>query len=266
MTDQRNSTSKLHRSPIRWMGGKALLAKQLIELFVPHHCYVEAFGGGGALFFNKEKSKVEVYNDVNSDLVNFFRILRYHPEPLIQELELVPNSREEFEAYLQHPGFTDIQKAARWFFLNANSFGGRNEYFAASKKSGGGASSSNGNPMSSLRETAQRFDKVAVENLDFSECLRRYDSPETLFFLDPPYIRGATYKDRMALDQHRLLAEILPSLKGHWLLTYDDVPEVREWYAGCEFVGVSTAKGIGNTLGREKTPRLPQLIIRRRHD
>ncbi|MEM9118491.1 MAG: DNA adenine methylase [Cyanobacteria bacterium P01_F01_bin.56] len=261
MTNQQTGTG-LQRSPIRWMGGKALLAKQIIGLFTPHTCYVEGCGGGGALFFNKERSKVEIYNDVNSDLVNFFRVLRYHPEALIQELKLIPNSREEFEAYLQHPGFTDIQRAARWFFLNANSFGGKGEHFAAGKRSGGGALVSQQYRLETIRKCADRFDKVVVENLDVIECLERYDSPETLFFLDPPYLAGATYKNRMSIEQHQLLAETVLGLQGNWILTYDDVPQLREWYSGCEFIEVSTAKGISNNLGKPNTARLPQLIIR----
>ena len=112
------------RPVIAWPGGKTRMLKHLLPLIPPHTLYCEVFGGGLALLLAKSQSEVEVINDINGDLVSFYRTCKYHLDPLLDELDLVTNSRQDFQDYLAQPGLTEIQRAARWFIRNKLSFGG----------------------------------------------------------------------------------------------------------------------------------------------
>ena len=107
-----------------WMGGKSKIAKRLDQLLPEHKCYVEVFAGAANLLFAKEKSKTEVLNDINSELVNLFRVVRWHPREFIRELAFFTQSRIDFEDYKAQQGLTDIQKAARSWFIMKAAFGG----------------------------------------------------------------------------------------------------------------------------------------------
>jgi len=122
---------------IRWPGGKAKLTKYLLPHIPEHNCYVEVFGGGLALMLAKPRSKMEVANDFNHDLVSFYRVVKWHCDELLRELEFMTNSRKDFEDFIAQPGLTEIQRVARWYVRNAISFGGMGSYFGTSKKSGG---------------------------------------------------------------------------------------------------------------------------------
>lgn len=252
-----DATAKLVRSPIRWPGGKALLAKQIVPLLPAHTCYVEVFGGGLAILCNKARSKVEVVNDIDQELVNFYRCVRFHLEPLLQELEWVLNSRAQFEEFKAQPGLTDIQRAARWFWQNCTGFGGKGEHFGTHTSRSVVSRSSR---LESIDKLSQRLEKVIIENLDWRECFRRYDREHTLFFCDPPYVHGCGYSTPWKSDDHQQLAHTIKALKGQWLLTYDDCSEVRDLYQGCRFTEVVTKKGIYNQQGAV-LGALQQLII-----
>jgi DNA adenine methylase len=183
---------------VTWPGGKSRLLKHILPL-PEHTCYVEAFAGGLAVLLAKPRSQIEVVNDVDGDLVNFYRCVRFHQEPLIAELEFVLNSREEFRDFVAQPGLTDLQRAARWFFRNRTCFRGANlETFGVSPISAGGASSSRAARLESIRQLSVRLDRVVIEKLDWHRCLEAYDRPSTFFFLDPPYTACAdlTYSAR----------------------------------------------------------------------
>src|SRR5205085_1031202 len=108
-------------------------------LLPKHHCYCEPFAGGLAVFLAKPRSPIEVVNDVNGDLVTFYRCVRFHQDPLLTELEFVLNSRREFLDFRDQPGLTDIQRAARWFHRNKNCFGGTDMRSFGTSALGGGA-------------------------------------------------------------------------------------------------------------------------------
>ncbi len=109
---------------LSWPGGKSRLLGSILPLISKHHCYVEPFAGGLAVLLAKPRSNLEVVNDVNGDLVSFYRCVRYHCDALLTELEFVLNSREEFIGFREQVGLTDIQRAARWFYRNKTCFGG----------------------------------------------------------------------------------------------------------------------------------------------
>jgi DNA adenine methylase len=198
----------------------------------------------------KERSQVEVINDINSDLVNFYRCVRFHPDELIKEIQYVLNSREEFTDMKKQRGLTDIQRAARWYCIQSLSFGGDGDSFAVSRKSGGGANKSRHRLLERIAEISDRLDRVSIEHLDWRRCIDLYDSSETFFFIDPPYLGGKiknygawTIQD---LEQMRVTLE---ALHGEWLLTINDCPESRRIFEGLRIRSLKRVRGIANRTG-----------------
>lgn len=249
------------RPAVRRPGGKSRLLPLLMPLIPAHKVYVEPFAGGLAVLLAKPRSTVEVLNDMDQSLVTFYRVVRFHAEPLLAELEWVLNSRQEFVDCREQPGLTDIQKAARWYFRNRTCFGGSNlDTFGVSLTS---AADSRGRRMEAVRQLAVRLDRVIIESVDWERCVRIYDRAETFFFMDPPYTEcGETsYKAWTTADVMKL-RETLRSLKGRWLLTLNDSPDNRRLFGDCEVRSVERAKGIARTPGG--AGRYRELIIRPR--
>lgn len=213
---------------------------------------MEPFAGGLAVLLAKPRSRIEVLNDINGDLITFYRCVRFHSDVLLTELEFVLSSRQEFEDFRDQPGLTDIQRAARWFFRNRNCFRGADmESFGTSATS---VRSSRSARLDAIRELNVRLDRVTVENLDWKRCLDIYDRKETFFFCDPPYtacnagIYGAwKTADVMAFRER------LDRLKGRWIVTLNDAPDLRKIFSDCHIVSVERAKGI--TQEKSKTYR-----------
>jgi len=248
---------------VNWAGGKSRLLKHLMPLVPECECYVEVFGGGAALLLAKERGKLEVWNDVHGDLVNLFRQAKCHPEELCRELEFLTGSRAEFATFLEQPGVTEIQRAARWFFLNKCSFGGMCTHFGTGKKGGGASHASKGNWLAAIRSFSQRFDAVCVESLDWKRCVDLYDGPETFFFFDPPYVNsGKTTYDAWGKDEMLELRERIDGLKGGFLLTTCDSPQSRAVFSGLKIRAITRANGIEKRLRRSKTGlKYKELII-----
>lgn len=223
------------RSPIIWFGGKGRMVDKLLKLLPAHRTYVEVFGGGASLLFAKNPSPVEVYNDIDSELVNFFRVLRDPQkfQDFYRLVALTPYSREEFEhcrqSYRQCEN--DVERAYRWFVAVRMSFSG----------SGGGSghgwgfnvtTSSGGctkrcfdwlRTIKGLLQVHERIMRVQIEHDDFRKIIDRYDTPNTLFYLDPPYIpeirRSGGYEHEMSVEDHKDLVNILLGIKGMALLS-----------------------------------------------
>jgi len=209
------------RAVFRFPGGKFFLIKKLLPLIPPHEVYVEVFGGAANLLFNKPPSKVEVYNDINSELVNFFRVLRDDVKwKILQEkLLLTPYSREEFElACREESGLDDIERARRFYVRIQQSFSGKGETF------GYGLSTSKASTyfhkLYGFAEFHARIKNMIIENDDFEKIIKRYDSLVTFFFLDPPYLGNLVKGEflNMSEDDHRRLVEVLLQIEGKALL------------------------------------------------
>jgi DNA adenine methylase len=245
-----------------WQGGKRWLVKELLPMIPPHKMYVELFCGGGALLCAKPKSAAEVINDKNSELVNLYRIVKYHLPALFDELDWCLNSREEFNAFKEQRGLTDVQRAARWMLRMKNGFGGSPEHFGRGRMGGGAAHSSKRNRLALLRAFNSRLDSVVIENLDWQECIRLYDSKQAVFFCDPPYTTGkAVYGAWTIDDLARFREEGLDQMKGTWILTIDDTPANRGLFRDCDIREFSRASGISRKAG-EETSLYHELIIR----
>lgn len=245
-----------------WQGGKRWLVKELLPLIPPHKMYVELFCGGGALLCAKPKSSAEVINDKNSELVNLYRIVKYHLPALFTELDWCLNSREEFKDFKEQRGLTDVQRAARWFLRMKNGFGGAPDHFGRARQGGGAAHSSKKGRLALLRAFNARLDAVVIENLDWQECIKLYDSKTAVFFCDPPYTTGvAAYGAWTIDDLARFREEGLDQMKGTWILTIDDTAANRGLFRDCDIKQFQRSNGISRKEG-ESPSIYHELIIR----
>src|SRR6185437_6272464 len=220
--------------PLSYLGGKNRVARTIISLIPEHTAYVEPFCGGAQVFFHKQPSKVEVLNDLNDDIFNFLRICQLHHEELIRYLQFFIKSRRWFEILEQaDPNtLTDIQRAARFFYLQKNCFGGliNRRSFSLSIED-----SANYNPHRipmQLHLAHERLLGVQLECLPYQEILKRCDRPSTFFYLDPPYFGLKHYRFNFSEADFVKLAGELRTLKGRFLLSLNDTPEVRRIFSG----------------------------------
>src|SRR5713226_1759072 len=219
--------------PLPYIGGKNRLATKIISLLPEHTTYVEPFAGGAQVFFHKLPSDVEVLNDLDFDIVNFFRVCQWHYEELVRYLRYCLISRKLHELHVKtDPAtLTDIQRAGRFFYLQKNSFGG---LILKQKFHYGVTQPSNYNleriPQI-IEQTHQRLARVQIESLPYEQVLKRYDRPTTLFYLDPPYWERKLYKFNFTKSQFIDLEQRLRTLKGKFILSLDDRPEVRKLFA-----------------------------------
>ena len=216
---------------LSWIGGKRLLRKEIVKRLWPGRGnYIEVFGGAAWVLFYKEKEPVEVYNDINSELVNLFLQVKYHPEAILKEFEFLLNSRQIFNNFKNYLGLTEIQRAARFLYLVRFSFGAKADSFGTSKTCSPLKLST---IIAQIQKAHQRLNSVVIENLSFEKCIEKYDSPKSFFYCDPPYVKGMDYKCfgiNFTLDDHVRLAEILKNIQGKFLLSYDDNEFIRELY------------------------------------
>ena len=222
----------VYKSPINWYGGKYYMAKDIIEIFPKHKMYVEGFGGAAHVLFRKEKSELEVYNDLHSGLYLFFKLLRENNEEFIRKLSLTPYSREEFENSKQWMYEDDeIEKARKFYVRTMQSVASNGGWCYAKSKSRRGMCQSVsrwlGNIEENLEGAIERLKEVQVENLDILELIKKYDKEDTLFYLDPPYISDTrkqkkSYDYEMTDEQHKELVDTLIGVKGKVVLSgYD---------------------------------------------
>jgi DNA adenine methylase len=218
--------------PLPYIGGKNRLAKKIISMLPEHTTYVEAFAGGAQVLFHKPPSNVEVLNDLDFDIVNFYRVCQWHYQEFVRYLRFSLASRKLHELHVKSDPatLTDIQRAGRFFYLQKNSFGG---LVLKQKFHYGIAQPSNYNPEripEIIERTHQRLARVQIESLPYEQVLEKYDRPTTLFYLDPPYWGPKLYKFNFTESDFLLLAERLAKLKGKFILSLNDRPEVRETF------------------------------------
>jgi DNA adenine methylase len=220
-----------------YIGGKRAIAKQIIAVFPEHTAYVEAFAGGAQVFFRKEPSEVEVLNDLDGEMVNFYRVCQQHYEELLRYLRFTLVSRRWHELIKATDAatLTDIQRAARHLYLLKNSYAGliRNLNYRCNVVQPPGF-----NPErlpEIIEETHQRLARVQIECQPYEKVLKRYDRPETLFYLDPPYFGLKLYRHNLTANDFEQMATLLATLKGKFVLSLNDVPEVRRIFKQFKF-------------------------------
>lgn len=243
-----------------WIGGKRLLRKAVLERFPTDGIgrYIEAFGGAGWVLFAKEKKagQLEVYNDINGDLVNLFRCVKYHCGELQRELDWLLSSRELFFDYIEQlhmRGLTDIQRAARFFYAVKISFGSDCRTYETSDKT-------IERMIPYLTKVKERLIGVNIEQKDFADLIKVYDRKNALFYLDPPYIGTERYYNSPFTEEdHKRLRDALGNVKGRFILSYNNCGMARELYSGYRIEEVSRQ----NTLaGNNNSKPYKELIIR----
>jgi DNA adenine methylase len=245
--------------PFGYLGGKHRVAKQIVELIPPHLTYCEPLFGGGQIFFTKKPSKVEIINDLDAAVVNFFRVCQSHHEELVRFLKYCLVSRKMFALFKsQNPEtLTDIQRAARFMYLQKNAFGGRilNQSYHYCV-----VQPPNYNPgklPELIENTYRRLERVQIECLPYEEILKRYDRPQTFFYLDPPYWNRPLYKFNFTENDYIELEERLQNLKGKFILSLNDLPEVRKCFHRFAMREISFAYSSQPKAGK----RYPELLI-----
>ncbi len=239
-----------------YLGGKRRLAATVIERLrqVPHAAYVEPFVGMGGVFLRRPwRTRSEVINDLNRDVATLFRMLQRHFVAFMDMLRWQMTSRAEFERLVaaRAETLTDLERAARFLYLQRTAFGGKvvGQNFGTTPGGPGRFDVTRLGPI--LEAVHERLSCVVVECLPWAELLRRYDREGTLFYLDPPYWgHEADYgAGRFARDDFEQLAEALAGLRGRFLLSLNDVPEVRRCFRRFAIEGVSTTYSIAGGAG-----------------
>ena len=235
---------------IPWIGGKRRLAEQIFRRFPAHTCYVEAFAGAAALYFLKQPSEVEVINDINGELVNLYRVIKHHLEEFVRQFKWALSSRQVYEWQQATPPetMTDIQRAARFFYLQKLSFGGKVEGQAF------GTATTSPPRLNLLRieedlsQAHLRLQSTYIENLPWQRVVEKYDRPHTLFYLDPPYWETEGYGVEFGLEQYREMAELARTIAGSMVISVNDHPEMRAAFEGqhMETLGITYTVGGGS--------------------
>ena len=220
--------------PFRWFGGKARKVHFILPHFPPHYTYVEPFGGAAALLLAKPPSPVEVYNDLDEGLVTFFRVLRNPNQfrELARLLRLTPYSREEYQQAartLRETSWTDDVSRAWCFFIAAQQsfsgvlFGGWSRSVKTSRRGMAKCTSDWHTAISRLTLVRHRLAQVQIEHSDFRQIISAFDTPDTLFYCDPPYVtgtrKGGKYLLEMSDNDHRDLVRLLLQIKGKALVS-----------------------------------------------
>lgn len=233
-----------------WYGGKFSHLRWLLPLLPSTTHYCEPFGGSAAVLINREPSPVETYNDLDGELVNFFRVLRTQKDALIEAIGLTPFSREEFELAIASPteAISELERARRFFVrarqvrtgLAQTASGGRWAHCLLTSRAGmAGAVSRWLGSVEGLPEIAGRLLRVQIEQGPALEIIHRYDSPETLFYCDPPYPHDSrgdrrAYAYEMSDAEHRELAEVLRRVQGKVAISAYESPLMQvlygDWY------------------------------------
>jgi DNA adenine methylase len=230
--------------------------KRIVARMPAHTCYCEVFAGAGWVLFGKPPTRVEVLNDLNEELLNFYRQVKLHPRRVARLLESMPHSRKLFDDFCRlRPHARDRAfRAARFAYLLKTAFAGdlsRKPQFGYSKKT---PHRMGVQMRERILEAADRLRRVTLELGDWRKVIKRYDSRETLFYCDPPYVGLRYYQHNFEQPDHEELARVLRRIEGRFMLSYNDVPEVRRLYAWAriEEIGVTyRIKNIAGRIGRE---------------
>lgn len=245
-----------------WVGGKKALRDEILARFPRNYKrYIEVFGGAGWVLFHKPPGNdFEVFNDFNVNLVNLYRCVREQPEALRNELRYMLNSRLDFE-YMKgmlhsQAMLPDVRRAAYYYALIRYSY-------AAGTSTFGSQPHAMWNNFPLIESAAGRLQKVVIENKDCVKLIRQYDRPESFFYCDPPYYNADQYYEAVSSDgfDHAGLADALLGIKGKFLLSYNDCPEIRALYdrPGIVVEGISRLSNIAQRY--ENGKQYPELLI-----
>ena len=243
------------KSPLAWLGGKSRLADRIIDVMPDHQTYCEVFAGAAWVLFKKPESKVEIINDINSDLTNLYRCVKHHLGELVMQFRWMLVARDEFDRFLATPAetLTDIQRAARFFYLAKSAFGAR----IVRPTFGIAATAPSRLNLTRIEEDLSeahlRLSRVYIENRPFDQVIQRFDKAGTLFYLDPPYwdCEKDYGENVFSREDFGRLAGILDRLKGKFILSLNDTVGVRETFANFRIAAVKTRYSISASANKE---------------
>lgn len=245
------------RPPAPYVGGKRNLSRRLCELIesTPHEVYAEPFVGMGGVFFRRaSRPEGEIINDLSGDVACFFRVIQEHYPAFMDELKFKLSSRAEFDRLMaQDPAtLTDLRRAARFLYLQRLAFGGKVEGRNFGVSYGRAAKFDITRLAIELQEVHERLAGVVIEQLGFDAFLKRYDRPGTLFYCDPPYWGSEDYygKTLFARADFEALSAALKGLQGRFILSLNDVPEVREMFAWAQLQPVELTYRLSGRVTR----------------
>lgn len=247
-----------------YVGGKRNLSARLVEIIsrTPHAIYAEPFVGMGGVFFRRDlRPKQEVINDLSGDVANLFRVLQEHYTALVDELRFKLTSRNEFERLMrQDPAtLTDLRRAARFLYLQVTAFGGRVSHRNFGVNYGQRARFDFTAIVPRLQDVHERLAGVLIEQLPFDRFIARYDRPGTLFYCDPPYWGTEDYygAELFSRADFEALSAALRHLKGGFILSINDVPEIRSIFSWASIEGVDVNYSLSGPVTAAR-----ELIIR----
>ena len=219
---------------IPWLGGKRRLVDRILPFIPRHQCYVEPFAGGAAMFFLRPvPAEVEVLNDINGELVRLYRVVQNHLEEFVRQFKWALSSREVFkwQQMTRPETLTDIQRAARFYYLQQLAFGARVD----GQSFGTATTTPPGLNLLRLEESLSaahlRLSNVYIENLPWQDVIRRYDRPHTFFYLDPPYWETEGYGVGFDWEQYEEMASLIGEIKGKAISSLNDHPDIRQVFS-----------------------------------
>ena len=250
-----------------WLGGKRNLARRICAIIDATPCatYAEPFVGMGGIFLRRStRAKAEVINDRGRDIANLFRILQRHYPQFLDTLRFQLTTRAEFERLtsVDPDTLTDLERAARFLYLQRTAFGGKvsGRNFGVSRDRPARFNLTTLEPM--LEDLHSRLAGVVIECLDWSAFIPRYDSADTLFYLDPPYWGSEDDygKAMFCRADFQRLAELLATICGRFILSLNDLPEVRDTFTAFHLTEVQTTYTISGKRNDQTSSRAELLI------
>ena len=237
----------------RYYGGKWRIGKWIASKFPEHVCYIEPFGGAASVLLQKRPSLVEIYNDSDNQVVNFFQVLRERESDLIRAVELTPWSRQEYEKSFL-PSEEPLESARRFYVRQWQSIsasescpGWRNVF-----RRGQNVTRQWNDSGSNLWAIASRLKQVQIENQDALKLIQRTDTADTLYYIDPPYVPNTraknhrkAYRHEFSDEQHEALAKLLNKISGMAVVSGYDCELYDDLYKGWEKVSIKTTKNFG---------------------
>ena len=268
------------KGPIKWIGGKGNMLKKLLSLIPDHKLYVEVFGGGAALLFNKQPSDIEVYNDIDQGLFDFFSVLqdRCLFREFSRKVRYTPYSRNQYNhARLTWRDETDlVSRVHKWYIVARQSFGGHfgHSFGTITHTSQRGMAGTCSDWITAIKELLRfhrRIMRVQIENQNWDKIITRYDTANTFFYLDPPYVmstrKQTCYAHELTDDDHKKIIELALNAQGKVLLSgyQNDIYNrleaagwhTKRWVTACHAAGKTKGTKIqGEDSAKRLQPRI----------
>lgn len=234
-------------SPIRYTGGKSKLRGEILSMIPAHRTYIEPFCGASWLLFHKPISQIEFINDIDNDLINLYMVIKNKHHEFIEYLDMIPISEVLYNSFTDHKGIPTLEqrytkkvpegipeRAARFYYVLMNSFNGKISDKPTFSIDPNRRKSIIRFYTSDWKKISNRLKEITILNRNFKDVIKSLDSPESFFYLDPPYMCATNnkryYKHTFSNKDHELLKVYLEDLEGKFILSYGDDKRIMELY------------------------------------